>query len=416
MIKQLLAGLIITLAAVAQAETYTFRNGQNGYLDIMDDAYIRLSSSNTAFGAYANIYIRSDGIHGLFRFDLTDLGKQAGTVTSAKLTLRDESTDKGTNYVTLYRLLKPWNEAQVTYNQYATGMAWETPGAAGATDRGPALATVDMPVSIEGTNGIVYDITIPTALVQDWVDHPASNYGVLLVASNGKTVNVQSSENTTLLKRPLLTVEAVPKVIETYTFRNGAESYAGTDDTYIWDLLVKSNLNYGAASDLIYLRSSDHIRGLFRFDLSSLANKRIEKVVYADLKLFDNYSGVPTYLTVNMHRLLRNWAETETTHMIYANGLPWQTPGALGATDRGPLIKAVAIAVNTATNFSFTLPETLIEDWIANPSSNFGFMLDPISGPLASIAPSENPAAHKRPLLTLKVIIAPPRGTLFTLE
>lgn len=407
---QLLAGLILTLAVAVQAETYTFRNGQNDYLGT-DDAFIRLSSSNTAWGTAANIYIRSDGIHGLFRFDLSDLKGVIETVTNATLTLRDGSTDKGTNYVAMYRLLKPWVESQVTYNQYATGLAWETPGAAGATDRGQVLITNDMPVSVNGLNGITYSIKIPADLVQDWINNPSNNHGVLLVATNMKTVNLTASEVTPgITNCPLLTIEAVPKAIETFTYRNGVAGYAGTDDTYIWSIGGKSNLIFGADEYFVYMRGSDHIHGLFRFDLSTL--KRVAEVASATLTLFDD-SGDPVATNqAAMHRLLKNWGEAGATYLEYTNGSPWQTSGALGSTDRGPLLKTIGVSIGTHTNFDILLPPSLVEDWIANPSANYGFMLDPLGGNTGLIRPSEHATVSKRPLLTLKVVRLPPLGTL----
>jgi hypothetical protein len=408
-----LAGFCSIAAGFAVAGTYTFRNGETDYQG-MDDAYIRLSSSNTAYGTSTTVYIRNDNIHGLFRFDLSDLKGIVDSVTNATLTLRDVSTDVGTNDVAMYRVLKPWVENEVTFNSYASGSPWETPGAAGATDRGPLLSTVAMPVMGSGA-GFVYHITIPASLVQDWIDNPADNHGILLVGSNMRTVNLDSTEVAVVTNRPLLTLEATQKETVTYTFREGVDGYTGTDDTYIWGIESKTNIAHGTGT-ILYMRGSDNIHGLFRFDLSSLANKRIAEVAEATMTLFDASTDPATTNLAAMHRLLKNWAEPEATYIHYASTMPWQTPGAAGAADRGPLLKTVGIAIGVKTNFNISLPPSLVEDWIANPAANYGFILDLTGGNTSVTRPSEYSTEHMRPLLTIQAVRYPPGGTIIGLQ
>jgi hypothetical protein len=392
--------------------TLTFRNGEKDYQG-MDDAYIRLSSSNTAYGTSTTVYIRNDNIHGLFRFDLSDLKGVVDSVTNATLTLRDVSTDVGTNDVAMYRVLKPWVENEVTFNSYANGSPWETPGAAGATDRGPLLSTVGMPV-MGSAAGFVYHITIPASLVQNWIDNPADNHGILLVGSNARTVSLNATEVTAVTNRPLLTIEGTARETVTYTFREGADGYTGADDTYIWSIHTKSNLNFGA-QDILYMRGSDRIHGLFRFDLSSLGTKRIAEVASATLTLFDESGDPATTNQTTLYRLLKNWRETEATYLEYAAGSPWEVSGALGATDRSAAIKTLGMPIGTKTNCTLILPPALVEDWIADPSANHGFMLIPSGGNTAVVRPSQHALAHKRPLLTIQAVRYPPGGALISI-
>ncbi len=378
-----------------------------------------MSQSNTAWGAGTVVYVRNDNIHGLFKFDLTDFKGVSEPITSAKMTVTDYSGNAGSNKVVMFRLLKPWVESQVTYNEYTTGSAWQTPGAAGATDRGPALSTNYFRLANGGR--ITYDIPLPVALVQDWIDTPSNNYGVIFTTADSATVALFPAEDSTAItNRPMLTIEAVPaapKVTETFTFRNGVDGYAGTDDLYIRQ--TSSNTAFGASTTL-YIRNNsvlnDHIHGLFRFDVSALANKRIAEVAEATVTLFDDGSDAITTNRVDMFRVLKNWVEAQTTYNQYATGSAWELPGAFGATDRGPFLRQVGLRVGTHTNFNISLPAYVVEDWIANPSSNNGFLLDSMDGSTVLLRTSEDTAAHKRPQLTLKVVRLPPRGTLFTLE
>jgi len=411
--RQIVLGLLITLAAAAQAETYTFRNGENDYLGT-DDAYIRGSTPTVKNGAGTVVYVRSDNIHGLFKFDLAEFKGLSEPITSAKLTLTDFSGNSGSNKVVMYRLLKPWVEADVTYNEYASGLAWETPGAAGATDRGPALSTNYF--LLAGGGQVKFDVPLPMALVQDWIDNPSNNYGVIFTTANSATTALFPSEGTAALtNRPMLTIEAVPKATETFTFRNGVNGYAGTDDLYIRQ--TSSNTAFGASNPtVIYIRNNtvlnDHIHGLFRFDLSALANKRISRVAEATVTLFDDSTDAVQTNRVDMFRVLKPWVEAQTTYNEYATGSAWELPGAFGATDRGPFLRQVGLRVGTHTNFNISLPTYVVEDWIANPSSNNGFLMDSMDSSTVLLRTSEDTAPHKRPQLTLKVVRLPPLGTM----
>ena len=84
--------------------------------------------------------------------------------------------------------------------------------------------------------------------------------------------------------------------------------------------------------------------------------------------------------------------------------------------DRGPFLRQVGLLVGTHTNFNISLPAYVVEDWIANPSSNNGFLMDSMDSSTVLLRTSEDAAPHKRPQLTLKVVRLPPLGTMLRVE
>ena len=115
-----------------------------------------------------------------------------------------------------------WDEATATWNQAASGNAWDTSGANGVLDRDSlSLCTVNA-----GSTG---PIEIPLnndglALLQSWVDGGTANSGIVIVDSatpNG--ADFDSSESATAMSRPKLEVTytlpaSPPNQLPTSTF------------------------------------------------------------------------------------------------------------------------------------------------------------------------------------------------------
>jgi hypothetical protein len=135
--------------------------------------------------------------YGLVRFD-DIVGGGAGqvpagaTVVSASLTIvaYDPSVAPPAD---LHPVLVDWDEATVTTDNFG--------GDAGVQvdEYGPDIA--DGPID---NGAAVIDVT---SAVQDWVDNPASNFGLIFVPQSANGVVVRSSEYATVSERPLLTVE-----------------------------------------------------------------------------------------------------------------------------------------------------------------------------------------------------------------
>jgi hypothetical protein len=146
------------------------------------------------------------GRRNLLRFDVSSLPAGA-TVQSASLTLYVTSrSNSNTMTAAVYPVLRYWNAGYATWATVDGSIAWTTAGCNGmGTDRsGTAAASVTFNVA-SGS------VTTPdlTALVQGWVDAPASNYGVLLRPQGGAGIvnyYIASAQNATLAYRPKLTV------------------------------------------------------------------------------------------------------------------------------------------------------------------------------------------------------------------
>jgi hypothetical protein len=126
------------------------------------------------------------------------------TVTSAKIVLNVTNDTNSTGY-DLYELKRAWTEGGASWNQYASGSNWQTPGAEGTDDRGTTVLGTVAP-----TDTGTYALTLNSAglaVVQNWISTPSSNHGFIITNStNTDGLTFSSSEETTSADRPLLII------------------------------------------------------------------------------------------------------------------------------------------------------------------------------------------------------------------
>jgi hypothetical protein len=131
----LLASILAGAPAFAQT-TVTLMEGLNGYGGTTD-ARIVAGSPTTNAGAATTYFLRQESHSSVvvrFAIFAADGGPvpDNATITSATLSLYKYWGAAAT--IKASRLKRAWNESQVTWNQAASGTAWQTAGAMGAND------------------------------------------------------------------------------------------------------------------------------------------------------------------------------------------------------------------------------------------------------------------------------------------
>jgi len=173
------------------------------------DAYIREASPDTAHGLETTLQVDGSEPSGsqtdmsiVLAWDISDIPASA-IVMDADLEL--EVTNVSSGSYECYALLRAWNQAQVSWNQAASGAPWGTPGAQAGSDRGgQILCTI-----IAGSTGpLTVNFTAAgLAQLQTWISDPASNHGIIVTdpdVSDG--ADFHSSESGTAMARPRLNV------------------------------------------------------------------------------------------------------------------------------------------------------------------------------------------------------------------
>ncbi len=125
-------------------------------------------------------------------------------VHSASITLN--ITNTSTHEFEIYAATKNWSEANATWNKAATGLNWQTAGAQGPTDRG---ATVLGTINPSALGPLVIPLNAAgLALVQAWIDDPATNYGIAIQDYTTATDRFEYSSRESIMsgERPKLTV------------------------------------------------------------------------------------------------------------------------------------------------------------------------------------------------------------------
>ncbi len=168
------------------------------------DAWINQWSAASNYGNLGAITLRINGVAtGLLRFDLSGALPANVEIQAANLKLYADASGPEMA-VNLHRLLRPWDEATATYNQAAAGQPWGAVGGEAGQDwESQPLATLNL----NAADG-VYTANV-LAAVQGWIQNPAGNHGLVLVAASAgynAARNLRSSEHTITNTRPALEI------------------------------------------------------------------------------------------------------------------------------------------------------------------------------------------------------------------
>lgn len=387
----------------------------------VEDSYLCQYDPDVNYGNWWYMALRAGGAkRPILRFDLSSIPAGA-TIASATLHLHttdaQDPPDRSTT-VDVYKILRPWNELQVTWNQATSTDAWQLAGCNGPDDReleAAATFVVDEPHA-------TYDVDV-TDLVQGWVHAPGSNFGVLLVAS-GPTVAYEfyTGEWYNVLERPSLTITyalapsgtATPTPTATAT---GGPAGTATPtatpmtqmtvvrsmaDTFLYE--YDPDVNYGAWW-YMSIRSSGAKRPLLRFDVSGIPSDAI--VTEATLRLHTTSTQDPPdrAMTVDIYQVRRLWAEMQATWRNATASDTWALPGCNGVGDRDFTALASGTVDKPDSFFDFDVTGA-VQEWVSNPASNHGLLLIG-SGPTVaySFYTREWYGVDKHPSLTVRYYI-----------
>lgn len=193
--------------------TVRLQDGLNAYQGTRD-ATIRQQNATTNYGTTESI-IEIDGEDGgfdkfgLLRWDLTGAVPANATLLSASVSLEVVDPTSGTYGV--FDLRRDWVEDQVTWNQFATGGTWATPGGSGVTDRGTTpLATWSAGA---GAQTLVFNAT-GLGMIRDWLRGAVPNFGVIIADTNTTDgLDFASRESTIVGQRPALNLMYIPPTV-----------------------------------------------------------------------------------------------------------------------------------------------------------------------------------------------------------
>lgn len=190
--------------AVGGPSLYTFQKGTDGYMGTTD-ASLRSDRPNINYATNALLKVQADNwMESVLRFDLTSIPSLV-TIQSARLELYQVSKNDSSQFtLQLYKLLKPWTEIGVTWNNSQAGIRWSSEGAGsiGKDREGTLLGST----TVNKTSQWYYlDVT---QAVQKWITNPQSNFGFILRGNNANQAeyNFASSNHTSAYLRPRLTI------------------------------------------------------------------------------------------------------------------------------------------------------------------------------------------------------------------
>jgi hypothetical protein len=365
-------------AAQTRLGFMNFRSPDAGYRGVTD---VRISDGNRyAWNPTVNysdrVTARVGGDAGawnrtascLLRFELA--GIDAGTVTNTNLTLN--LTNPSSDQVQVFPLQRAWDDSEATWLQASVGVLWQQGGARGAGDRfGQVLSFTP------NTTGQT-QYALPPSVVSDWLTGTVANNGLVLEAPAMSDAFEFVSDKATATLRPRLSfsVDGAP-----ITLRDGLGGYAGTTLTCLGngaDPKLVSQDGSGLEVNGWPLGTPDPNRNrsttLVRFDLTAIPTWAA--VVDAELTfngLFGK-NGAP----INAWALRSAWSES-ATWFTRDGTQAWLDAGVGIGADTFPAVLGTLPSSDGGS--SNTLPLVSedavlqLQQWVAQPSTNFGFAL-----------------------------------------
>ena len=199
-------------------QQFVFREGLNGYSGTCNTK-IKDTNPDHKFGG--GIYMdigywgpSPDTERSLLRFDLSSIPEDA-EIVSATLRLvlnnRNAITSDYVIQLEIHEPDRPWVETEATWNNATAAVPWDI----GGGDYSGPVGSVGIPLEEYGP-GDAIDISLDAALVQQWVNNPTENRGMLFRTTSENTTD-DNEKNTvafytsyrgTEADRPRLVVEA----------------------------------------------------------------------------------------------------------------------------------------------------------------------------------------------------------------
>lgn len=302
----------------------------------------------------------------LMRIDLSAIPNGA-TINSALLTLYADSTN-GTGYygspmygtgnaAYLRRVTETWVDATVNWNNQ------------------PATTTLNQVSLAQSTNTIQnYPNIDITAFVQNWVNNPAENYGMMLQLQNLSTLNSMTFcsgnyPDSTLW--PTLVVCYTPASANCTTVIITADSTNSINNDVLSYLptRVYAQGPYFLADDWTYSNTPGESRDVMKIDLSAIpggatVNSALLNL-YADSTNGTGDYGSPMYGTGNAS-YLRQVTSSWDGNTVDWNNQPTTT------TANEVLLPQSTSAIENYLNIDIT---AFVQNWVSNPSQNYGMML-----------------------------------------
>lgn len=295
----------------------------------------------------------------LLRFDLSSVAP--GTPVSA-VSLTVAETNLGGAY-DAFALSRPVDFPTATWELAGAGQPWQLPGAQGPGDRGQQL------VFVLGAPGALPFTDAGVQLVQQWVDAPDANYGLIIEGSTGpgNAVYVVSAEDPTASSRPLLALTFADG--GTRSFQQGVGGYGGAADTTI---IGAPPAFTSQASVPLYAVFEPGVPmgveavGLLRCPVPA------GRVQGATLTVTNtSVTGTPRQLWLAQVP----WVAAEADWLRRSATQGWADAGASGGADRGSAPVSTATISAPAGTFDFDdAGLAAIEAW-ASGAPNYGFVV-----------------------------------------
>lgn len=352
----------------------------------------------------------------LWKTDCIDL-PDGYTATSVTLHLYQDWNLGTTGYnrpVDLYRVLKTWDEADVSWTANTASSSWSASGLGSGSDyTAVAIDTATTP----GTNGYtVFDITSD---VQAFLAGTADNYGSLTrLSTEANLARFRTSEDTVPSRQPFFTVEAdavaVPGTVVTNLptadthIRNGDTSFnGGSNNTALMG-------RHGAGTILV-------TRTLMRFDLSSLPSEAV--IRSAQIRVYNDWddSAVGKTDVIRLHRILADWDESEATWADRLTGTAWTSGGLQAGSDYAAEASDSVYALYARPTYSYADVTDDVVDMHAGNVTNHGWIAICQEESTANRLVRFRTKEETNPLLTdriprLIVRYTIPRGTVIFFE
>jgi chitodextrinase len=180
---------------------------------VIEDTFLFANAPSTNYGATSYL-----GTTDRFLIRFTLPAAMAGRrIVSAQVAFYvwAQANYQADQYMDLYRVTRPWSEAQATWNLAATGTPWATPGAANvAGDRAELVGRILHGQGAANWDHVYYPAVNVTALVQEWVAGTVPNNGLLLVNASATQIGLKASE-----------YSPGPRLVITYTDEPAPSTY-----------------------------------------------------------------------------------------------------------------------------------------------------------------------------------------------